>query len=219
MQEHPTIRKARTEDASQIGELIFRVAHYFSSSASGEVAPWFLESITPSAIAGNINNPRFNYLVALLGQALAGVISVRDTTHVHHLFVAPEFHRKGLAAKLWERAKADALASGNKEGFSVRSSEFAVPVYERFGFRVIGTRAEKDGIAFIPMKLEFQHKHGERYVSPSDPRHLEKVSGGGNPQNAALPAAKGAVPQAASLRCIPSLNYFLVPQYLPSRSW
>jgi GNAT superfamily N-acetyltransferase len=160
MHEQPTIRKARTEDAPQISELIFRVAHYFASSASGEVAPWFLESITPSAIADNINDSKFNYLVGLVGQALAGVLAVRDTTHVHHLFVAPEFHRKGLAAKLWERAKADALASGNKEGFWVRSSEFAVPVYERFGFRVIGARAEKDGIAFIPMKLESHYKHG-----------------------------------------------------------
>lgn len=160
MQEQSTIRKALPEDALQISELILRVAHYFSSSASGEVAPWFLASIAASAIAGNINDHKFNYLVGFVGQTLAGVIAVRDTTHVHHLFVAPEFHRKGLAAKLWAHAKADALTSGNKEGFSVRSSEYAVPVYERFGFHIIGARAERDGIVFVPMKLEFQHKHG-----------------------------------------------------------
>ena len=160
MQERFTIRQARTEDASSASELIGRAAHYFASSTSGEVAPWFLESVTPSAIAGYINDPKFNYLVGLLGPTLAGVVAVRDMTHVHHLFVAPEFHRKGLATKLWERAKADALASGNKDGFVVRSSEFAVPVYEHFGFRVMGTRAEKDGIVFVPMKLELRLKHG-----------------------------------------------------------
>lgn len=160
MQEQPTIRKACPADALQISELILTVAHYFSSSASGQIPPWFLESITPSAIAGNIDDPKFNYLVAFVGPKLAGVIAVRDTTHVHHLFVASEFHRNGVAAKLWGRAKANALASGNKEGFSVRSSEFAVPVYERFGFRVIGARAEKEGIMFIPMKLELQYGHG-----------------------------------------------------------
>lgn len=160
MLEKSTIRRARPEDARKISELILRVAHCFSSSASGEVAPWFLESIMPSVIAGNINHPKFNYLVAFVGEALVGVVAVRDTMHVHHLFVAPEFHRKGLAAKLWTRAKADALAAGNKEGFSVRSSEYAVPVYERFGFRIIGARAQKDGVVFVPMKLELQHKHG-----------------------------------------------------------
>ena len=154
MQEQFSIRKARTEDASPTSELIVRVAYYFSSSASGEVAPWFLKSVTPSAIADYINDPKFNYLVGYQGPALAGVIAVRDTTHVYHLFVAPEFQRKGLAAELWQRAKADALASGNKEGFSVRSSEFAVPVYERFGFRAIGALAEKDGVVFVPMKFE-----------------------------------------------------------------
>ena len=159
MQKQPTIRKAAPEDASQISELIFKVAHRFNSDASGEVAPWFLATITPSAIAGNIDDPNFNYLVGFVGQTLAGVIAVRNTTHVHHLFVAPEFHRKGLAARLWARAKTDALASGNKEGFSVRSSAYAVPVYKRFGFRIVAARAEKDGIVFVPMKLEFQPKH------------------------------------------------------------
>lgn len=156
MQPQSTIRKARPKDAPQISELILRAAHYFASSASGEIAPWFLASITPAAIAGNINDPKFNYLVGFWGQTLAGVIAVRDTRHVHHLFVAPAFHRKGLAAKLWARAKADALAAGNKEYFLVRSSQYAVPVYERFGFRIVGAGAEKDGIVFVPMRLEFQ---------------------------------------------------------------
>ena len=160
MQNQLTIRKAHPVDATQISELIFKVAHYFNSCASGEVAPWFLASITSSAIAGNIGDSRFNYLVGFMGQSLAGVIALRDKTHVHHLFVAPEFHRLSVAAKLWGHAKADALTAGNEEGFSVRSSEFAVPVYERFGFRVIGARAEKDGIAYVPMKLEPQYAHG-----------------------------------------------------------
>lgn len=160
MQEQLTIRKAHSADASQISELIFKVAHSFNSSASGEVAPWLLASITPSAVAGNIGDPKYSYLVGFMGQTLAGVIALHDTTHVHHLFVAPEFHRQGVAAKLWQRAKTDAIALGNSGGFSVRSSEFAVPVYERFGFRVIGARAEKGGIAFVPMKLELQHEHG-----------------------------------------------------------
>lgn len=159
MQEQLTIRKAVPADASHISELIFRVAHYFTSGGSGEIAPWFAASITPPAIAGHISDEKFNYLAGFMGQTLAGVIAVRDSKHIHHLFVAPEFHRKGLAAKLWARAHAEALAAGNKEGFSVRSSEYAVPVYERFGFRIIGARAEKDGVVFVPMKLEGQPKH------------------------------------------------------------
>lgn len=156
MQEYITIRKARPEDAANISELIHRVVHYFKSGTASEVAPWFLDSVTPSAMAGYINDPGFNYLAAYAGPVLAGVVAVRDTVHVYHLFVAPEFHRQGIAAKLWQRAKNDAIAAGNQTGFSVRSSEYAVPVYERFGFRVVGERAEKDGIAYVPMELKLQ---------------------------------------------------------------
>jgi ribosomal protein S18 acetylase RimI-like enzyme len=160
MQEQLSIRKACSADASQISELICKVAHCFNSSASGEVAAWFRVSVTPSAIADYITDIKFNYLVGLMGQALAGVIALRDSTHIHHLFVATEFHNQGVAARLWERAKADAIAMGNKESFSVRSSEYAVPVYERFGFRVVGARAEKDGAIYVPMKLELRQRHG-----------------------------------------------------------
>ena len=97
--------------------------------------------------------------MGFVGRVLVGVIAIRDTTHVHHLFVAPEFRRQGVAAKLWEHAKKDAIALGNKACFSVRSSEHAVPVYERFGFYVAGNRTEKEGVIFALMKLEIQPRH------------------------------------------------------------
>jgi len=154
LHEQSTVRNARPDDVSRISDLINMVAYYFNASPCSEVAPWFLASITPSAIAGYILDPKFNYLVGCVGQGLAGVIALRDATHVHHLFVAPEYHRQGVATRLWEHAKTDAIAAGNTAGFSVRSSEYAVPVYQRFGFQVIGECSEKDGIRYVPMKLE-----------------------------------------------------------------
>ena len=65
MQEQPIIRKARPEDASQISELISRVAYYFAPGGSDQVAAWFASSITPSAIAGCVNDPKFNLQTAV----------------------------------------------------------------------------------------------------------------------------------------------------------
>ena len=154
MQNQLDIRRAKLGDASGISALILNVAHYFSPSPGGKVAVWFLASVTPAAIEGYISDAKYNYLVAQAGEALAGVIALREHSHVHHLFVVPAMQRQGVAARLWERARADALVSGNTGGFSVRSSEYAVPVYQRFGFRVAGARAEKDGLVFVPMRLE-----------------------------------------------------------------
>lgn len=54
MLEQLTIRKACSANASRISELICKVVHGFNSGASGEVAPWFIASVTPSSIAGHI---------------------------------------------------------------------------------------------------------------------------------------------------------------------
>lgn len=148
------IRKAIPDNAASISKLINNVAHCFNSNASYEIAPWFIASVTPPAIKSYIADESYNYLAGFMAQTLAGVIAIRGSTHVHHLFVAPEFRRQGIASKLWAHAKADAISAGNTEGFSVRSSIFAVPFYENFGFKVTGTTSEKDGIVFVPMKLE-----------------------------------------------------------------
>lgn len=159
MREDLEIRRASNSDAARISALIGDVAHCFNAKRGGALAPWFWESIAPSAIERCIGDDRFNYLVAWSGATLVGVIAMRDRTHVHHLFVAPAFQCRGVATQLWQRAKADALAAGNDQGFSVRSSEYAVPVYERFGFRVVGARGEKDGIVFVPMRLVLGSSH------------------------------------------------------------
>ena len=62
--------------------------------------------------------------------------------------------RPGIAAVLWEQARADALADGNRSGFTVRSNESAVLVHLRFGFQIAGPRAEKDGIAWVPIRRD-----------------------------------------------------------------
>jgi hypothetical protein len=45
------------------------------------------------------------------------------------------------------------LAAGNHRGFTVNSTPYAMPVYERFGFKATGPRVETRGIAFVPMEL------------------------------------------------------------------
>jgi len=79
---------------------------------------------------------------------------VHDRSYIFHLFVAPEYQRCGIATRLWEAAKAEAVAAGNTQGFRVRSSLLAVPLYFRFGFEITGERAEKNGIAYVPMFLK-----------------------------------------------------------------
>lgn len=93
------------------------------------------------------------YHVALDGGELAGFIAIRDNSHLFHLFVGKRWQRQGLARKLWEVARSAAIARGGEGNFTVNSSNYAVRVYEAFGFvRVAPTQCVK-GLYFNPMRL------------------------------------------------------------------
>ena len=147
------IRPANYHDARAISALISNVRHFFTTDPGGAGAEEFLKTITPASIGSYIEAENFNYFVATINDELAGVVALRDNKHLYHLFVAPQFQRKKIAEQLWLLVKTFAIESGNQNEFTVNSSPFAVPVYEKFGFQPTGPQVEMHGIAFIPMKL------------------------------------------------------------------
>jgi len=71
------------------------------------------------------------WLVAAQEQTLAGVLAVSDKSHVKYFFVHPAYQKLGIGKQLWHFALGRG-ALGNS--LTVRSSLFAVPVYESLGF-------------------------------------------------------------------------------------
>ncbi len=151
------IRPATLQDAVAISALIHSVAHYFTLHPQGEGAEAFLQTIGVASIAGFIAAPNFHYLVGEVSHegtmTLAGVVAMRDRTHLYHLFVAPHWQRQGIARQLWQAAQQAALAAEPVTTFTVHSTPYAVPMYENFGFFATGPKLETMGIAFVPMQL------------------------------------------------------------------
>jgi len=148
------IRRAVAQDAEAISALIQSVAHFFTLHPQGLGAEGFLQRISPEAIQQTITAPNFLYNIGLVDDQLAGVVAVRDNTHLYHLFVGQAFQGRGFSRLLWQHAKVAAMAAGNHHAFTVNSTPYAVPVYERFGFTATGQRVETQGIAFVPMELQ-----------------------------------------------------------------
>lgn len=96
------------------------------------------------------------YRVAEIDGAIAGFIALRDNRHVFHMFVDQACQRMGVARALWKAAREAAVAAGNPGLFTVNSSNYAVPVYEAFGFVRTGPTQHKNGIYFNPMQLAMQ---------------------------------------------------------------
>lgn len=150
-----TVREARARDVEAISALITSLAHYgLADPADPGAAAAFFATITPDAIARKLADERFRYHVAEIEGALAGVIGVRDAAHLYHLFVAEPFRGRGVAARLWQTARRQALGQGSPGRFTVNSTRFAVPVYERLGFVAADVLQVTDGLAYLPMRME-----------------------------------------------------------------
>ncbi len=92
-------------------------------------------------------------LLAEQGEALIGVLELRDFRHISMLFVAPEAQRQGIARSLLDRALTLVRrVRPDLAGVTVFSSPFAVPVYRKLGFTPTGPETTVHGIRYTPME-------------------------------------------------------------------
>lgn len=150
----PTLRPALVADAPAIVALIDDLMPFLTLHPDGAGAEKFIEHCRQPAIEGYLSQSRYAYQLAHIDGALAGVVAIRDNTHLFHMFVPRALHRRGMARRLWQAARDASLAKGNTTGFTVNASLYALPLYERLGFVATGPRVEMDGIAFVPMRMD-----------------------------------------------------------------
>lgn len=144
---------AAPQDAAGISALIDALCAPFFVHPDRRGAEAFLASISPAAIERLLSRDDFWYHVLRIDGTLAGVVALRDRSHLHHLFVARAFQGRGMARAMWQAAMRQAVSAGNPGCFTVNASLNAVPVYARLGFVASGLPASLNGIAFQPMQL------------------------------------------------------------------
>ena len=130
-----------------------------------------MASVSPEAERSYLSASNFSFHVARSESGLAGVIALRDNSHLFHLFVAKAFQGQRLASQLWSVVKSEALQAGNPGEFTVNSSLNAVPVYERFGFVRHGEIQRVHGISFQPMQLLAENRAPNQ---PAEPTRIGK---------------------------------------------
>ena len=150
------IRAAVPDDSEAISKLICELVEKF---IAGEFSPegrdFLLGTMTAGAIKQSMQS-EYRYHVAEVKGLLAGVVAVKGNAHLYHLFVAEQFHRQGIAKKLWQLAMKECLRDGNTGEFTVNSSYYALGVYKKLGFVAQPGPKEKNGVVFYPMKLIVQ---------------------------------------------------------------
>lgn len=140
-------------EETEISELVIKV---FDEFVAPEFTPEgienFLSYANPERIRSDFEKGN-TILVARHSGAIRGVLEIREGSHICLLFVDRPFHKQGIATKLWREAKRICLDSDPSiSEFTVHSSTYAIPVYEKLGFSKNGEKQCRDGIVFTPMK-------------------------------------------------------------------
>lgn len=143
-----TIRPARDADYPVIGALFKHLAQTFiTPDMAPEVAATFLRENDAQAMLANRARGHIVSIAEVDGTT-AGFIAIRPPSHLFHLFVGEEFHRRGVARRLWDSVR-DAAPQ-----FTVNASPYAVGAYEALGFVRNGSMACVRGVSFQPMTFQ-----------------------------------------------------------------
>jgi len=146
------IRRATIKDAQRISELAQAVAlQFIVDEFTGKGRALYLQELAPAAITKRVSAKDFHFLVAEDGEALVGVAAMQDNWHLYHLFVAKGYQRGGLAGRLWQILRDEALSADPPRNFKANVPRYAIAAYARLGFKADGAMRDEKGVYFQPM--------------------------------------------------------------------
>jgi ribosomal protein S18 acetylase RimI-like enzyme len=91
---------------------------------------------------------------------LTGVIATRGISHICMLFVKKEYHRRGIARRLFHTVEENCKSQDNISCITVNSSPYAIEVYHRLGFVDTDKEQTVNGIRFTPMSYSLKIGRG-----------------------------------------------------------
>ena len=148
MSSQASIRHASLTDAFGISKLIASTSEICCFSEAAPCPDWYRISLQTQAIETLIASERMVFLLAMPDQRIAGVLAIEDKLSIKYFFVDPGHQKMGIGKLLWQFAKNSGEFGAT---LKVRSSLFAVPIYQRLGFECIGPPASFNGLHFQSM--------------------------------------------------------------------
>lgn len=113
----------------------------------------FQNFITDSTLYRMFVMGTYRLFVALNGNQIIGMITLRDSTHISLLFVDEAYHRQGIGRALIKHLTEYLLAEAGANRVTVNSSPYGVGFYHKMGFRDVRPEESKDGIIYTPMEF------------------------------------------------------------------
>ncbi|WP_250673278.1 GNAT family N-acetyltransferase (plasmid) [Paraclostridium ghonii] len=83
---------------------------------------------------------------------IVGVVAFREPCHVALLFVNKNYHKRGIASKLYQVGLNYFIENFQVKKVTVNSSPYAIKAYEKLGFTKTDAIQIVHGIKFLPME-------------------------------------------------------------------
>ena len=148
------IRSAYREDWEEAMSLAWRTFLQFEADDySPEGVKNFENFITDTTLYRMFVMGAYQMFVALDGEKIVGMITLRDMTHISLLFVDEKYHRQGIGRALMLYLENYLLTELQASRVTVNASPYGVDFYHRLGFRDLYPEQKKDGIIYTPMEF------------------------------------------------------------------
>lgn len=130
------------------------IAHLYSQEGVRE----FLNYVKPDLFIKRSHANHF-VMIAKIQEKIVGMIEIRNYDHISLLYVLKEFQLKGISKELLRRSVEICLKNTpDLSQITVNSSPNAIQIYEKLGFKIIGSEQLINGIIFTPMALKLKGK-------------------------------------------------------------
>ena len=148
------IREARKDEWETAMELAFRVFLKYEAMEYGpEGIRNFAEFLTDEMLKKLFLAGQYLLFVAVEGNTLIGLITLRSGNHISLLFVNEEYHKRGVGKALVKYLQEYMLSNTSYEKLTVNAAPYGIPFYHKLGFKDTGVQTCKDGIIYTPMEF------------------------------------------------------------------
>lgn len=149
-----TIRMAYREEWEEAIALAWKTFLMFEAEDYGkEGTDSFRDFISDQCLKKMFLKGEYQMLVALSGNKIVGMITLRNRSHISLLFVDERYHRQGIGSALI-RGMGDYLLRENQiDRITVNASPYGTVFYHKLGFKDLGPEQESEGIRYTPMEF------------------------------------------------------------------
>ena len=141
-------RPVGEDDAPAISMLLLDLLPSLLPDPAIPAAPAFVASLSETAVRERLSSPRFHGVGAFHDGELVGFASLRDRSHLFHLFVRRDSQGRGVGRALWQAI----LQLTDVATITVNASVNAIPIYQALGFEATDVIDESTSPPYQPMR-------------------------------------------------------------------